>query len=423
MTDVFDSARQHFVEGLASSQAGQFQAAETSFEASLALVPARPSTLTNLGAVRIRLEKFDLALVALTQACELDDTSAPAWGYRGQALLAQKNPAAALDCLLRAVALAPDQWLYWQLRSEAHFALDQSQQALQALDQVLALDPQHGLAWSNRGMLLRDLRRPQEAAISFQKAVALGNNPEINTFYLASLQGGAGEGAETAMAAAPALAPRQYVEQLFNDYADAFSSHLVKNLRYNGHELLVSWLRKPQNHPPPARFGRVLDAGCGTGLCGRLIRPVADYLEGVDLAESMVARARETGIYDALYHADATQHLQSTQQGFDVILAADVFNYVGDLAQIFAAAARALNPQGLLCFTVERAESVSGRAEMQLLPSLRYAHTETYVRRMASAHGLVVRDLFTAPIREDAGVPLQGLIVFLSKPVGAAPAA
>ncbi len=405
MTDVFDAARQHFAQGLAAMQAGQNEAAEASFEASLALVPGRPSTLTNLGAVRVQLGKFDTALDLLVQACEVDDKNAPAWGYRGQALLALKRAELALGCLERALALAPDNVMASLLCAEAHLALDQRPQALQALDHVLALDPRHGLAWSNRGMLLRDLQRSEEAAACFEKAVALGSNVELNTFYLASLRG--------IPTAAPTLAPRQYVEQLFDDYADEFAGHLVQGLRYTGHELLVSWLQKTQS-----RFGNVLDVGCGTGLCGRLMRPMADFLEGVDLSAAMVARAREAGIYDALQHLDATQYLLSTGRRYDVILAADVFNYVGDLAQIFAAASRALNPAGRLCFTVERAEAGTGQAEMQLLPTLRYAHSETYVRRMAAAHGLLVSDLFSAPIREDRGLPLQGLIVFLSKPPG-----
>ena len=400
---MFEAARQHFAAGLVHLQAGQNERAEASFEASLALVPARPSTLTNLGAVRVQLGKWDLALDVLTQACELDDKNAAPWGYRGQALLAQKKPAAALDCLQRAVALAPDQPLMWLLCAEAHLALDQRQEALQALDEVLAINPQHGLAWSNRGMLLRDLQRLQEAALCFEKAVALGANTALNSFYLASLRGTA--------EAAPTLAPRQYVEQLFDDYADDFAGHLVQSLRYTGHELLVSWLQKRHS-----RLGKVLDVGCGTGLCGRLVRPMADYLAGIDLSASMVARARETGIYDALQHVDATQYLQTTALRFDVILAADVFNYVGDLAQIFAAATRVLNPEGHLCFTLERADAGPGQAEMQLLPTLRYAHSESYVRRLAARYGFLVSDIFSAPIREDAGLPLQGLIVFLTQP-------
>jgi predicted TPR repeat methyltransferase len=43
-----------------------------------------------------------------------------------------------------------------------------------------------------------------------------------------------------------------------------------------------------------------LDAGCGTGLCGPLLRPYASELTGVDLSAGMLDRARPRQVYDHL---------------------------------------------------------------------------------------------------------------------------
>lgn len=411
MNNDFEAARQLFLQGLAHMQAGESAAAERSFEASLKLMPGRASTLANLGAVRVSLGKFEAALSVLDQAVAADTNNAPAWGHRGQALLAVKQPARALPSLTRAVALEPGNLLMWLLRSEAEFALDLRLQALASLDAALAIDPAVALAWSNRGMLLRDLQRLDEAATSFERAITTGGDAQLNAFYLASLKG-----------TTPASAPRAYVEKLFDDYAEDFSCHVVKALNYRAHEVLVARLRLRH----PTRFNRVLDLGCGTGLCGALIRPVADSLEGLDLSAGMVEQARATGIYDRLVHADAVAHLRSLALAgspdgsrlYDLILAADVFNYIGELAPILAASCAALRPSGALCFTVELlAAAPHGQpADMQLRPSLRYAHSEAYLRRAAAQIGFAVDEMVQSPIREDQGVAIAGLLVFLSRP-------
>ena len=411
MSEVFEAAKRHFLQGLAQMQGGEAAAAELSFEASLKCVPGRVSTLTNLGAVRVSLGKFTEALAVLEEAVNGDTHNAPAWGYQGQALLALKQPAQALPCLVRAVALEPGNLMVWLLRSEAELALDQRREALASLDAALTIAPTAAQAWSNRGMLLRDLRRFDEAATSFERAIETGGDAQLNGYYLASLKG-----------TTPANAPRAYVENLFDSYADDFSGHLVQGLNYHGHERLVAQLC--QRHP--ARFAAVLDLGCGTGLCGALVRPVSDRLQGLDISGAMVEKARLANIYDGLTHADALDFLRSAAndaaaQKFDLILAADVFNYVGELQPIFAASRAAMQPGGTLCFTVEwlnrqSAKSAGSAADFQLLPSLRYAHSEAYVRRAAEASGLAVDEIVPAPIREDQGVPIAGLLVFLSRP-------
>jgi predicted TPR repeat methyltransferase len=92
-------------------------------------------------------------------------------------------------------------------------------------------------------------------------------------------------------------------------------------------------------------------------------------------------------------------------------VAADVMIYVGELAGVFRDVARLLEPGGLFAFTVELPTNEG--QELQLLPSLRYAHSEAYVRRLAADAGLQVDALRAALIRHEQGAPVPGLYVTL----------
>ncbi len=378
----FELAKQHFLQGLADLQRGALNDAEASFEASLALVPDRASTLINLGTVRLSLGKNAEALAVLERAATLDSANVGLW----------------LQCA--------------QLQQEQQRLPD----ALASLNQALALDANNGAAWSNRGMLLRDLRRRDEAAASFEKAIELGHDVALNAFYLAAVR--------ATDANAPAFAPRAYVENLFDSYADDFSGHLVRELHYRGHERLVQRLLQLQ----PRRFCATLDVGCGTGLCGALIRSRTERLDGLDISAAMVEKAREARLYDQLFHADAAEHLRAVVAAplsenarvYDLILAADVFNYVGALEPLFEAAHAALANDGQFCFTVEALAPASekgslGNDDMRLLPSLRYAHSQAYVRRVAAQQAFRVDEIFAAPLREDQDAEIAALYVFLTK--------
>ena len=363
MSASFDQAREFFVQGLAHYQSGRYAQADAQFSASLALLPGRVSTLTNLGAVRLKLGRLEEGLALLDEALAQEPGNLEALGHRGTALA----------------------------------ELGQLEAALACLEQALALEPRLGRAWSLRGSLLKDLGRPEEAAASFDQALANGADAELNRYYLASLRGGE----------IPAAPPRHYVESLFDGYAHDFDKHLVQVLNYRAHVHLVE--------PLPAlgrRFTAALDLGCGTGLCAPFVRPLADWLEGVDLSGNMVAQARASGLYDAVAQADVVEFLLAASRRYDLVLAADVFIYVGALEPVFAAAARAMASGGMFCFSVE--EAPAGQ-ELALQPSLRYVHSEGYIRKLAAANGFSMLQTARHAIREDQRQPIPGLFCWLQK--------
>jgi predicted TPR repeat methyltransferase len=54
----------------------------------------------------------------------------------------------------------------------------------------------------------------------------------------------------------------------------------------------------------PSLHFDVLDAGCGTGLCGAILAPFARRLVGVDLSEGMLAHAKAKNVYHELVKAE-----------------------------------------------------------------------------------------------------------------------
>jgi predicted TPR repeat methyltransferase len=157
-------------------------------------------------------------------------------------------------------------------------------------------------------------------------------------------------------------------------------------------------------------FAGMLDLGCGTGLGGTAFRPFADRLIGVDLSPAMVAQASVKGLYDRLTAASIEPFLADEIRAgskYDLVIAADVFVYVNDLAPIIRGAARVLAPDGLLAFTVE---SHAGEG-VKLLPTLRFAHSATYIRAVLGNAGLTPVQLMKSSVRKEKGVPVDSLIV------------
>lgn len=364
MTTALDQARAFFHQGVAAYEAGRLEQAERDFAAALALAPGRPSVLTNLGAVRLKLGRLQEAL----------------------------------DLLEEALAAEPDNLEAVSHAAVASAELGRIDRAVVLFQRAVALDPARPMVWTQLGQALKEAGRATEAAAAFREALARGGDASLNAFYLAALTG----------EAAPRNAPRAYVEALFDNYAAAFDQHLVAGLGYDAPNRLLRPLADEG-----VQVRHALDLGCGTGLCGPLLRPLAQRVTGVDLSQAMLDRARATGAYDELVQADAAAFLAGTGDRHDLVVVADVFIYIGALDEVFAGVAARMQPGGLFLFSVE--EPAHDEPELALRVSLRYAHAEPYVRRLADAHGFTVEALARAPVRHDQQVAIPGLYVRLRR--------
>ncbi|MDB5298704.1 MAG: cellulose synthase subunit BcsC, partial [Phycisphaerales bacterium] len=209
--------------------------------------------------------------------------------------------------------------------------------------------------------------------------------------------------------APPGRIPLEAVTQLFDRYADHFDAHLRGPLRYHLPEVIADTIIALQ----PGRDMDVMDLGCGTGLCGPLLRPWAATLQGVDVSPEMLKKARERGVYDRLERGDLVDTLRQNPQALDLLVAADVLIYLGDLAPTFESAAAALRPRGLFAFSVESCEG----DRYQLRPgNLRFMHSKAYVQHLAAIYGFNEESISPIAVRYEAGQPVAGYLVILRMP-------
>jgi predicted TPR repeat methyltransferase len=210
---------------------------------------------------------------------------------------------------------------------------------------------------------------------------------------------------------APERADDAYVRDVFDKFADSFDEQLLKNLDYRAPQILTEALIDVLG--PPAAMLDVLDAGCGTGLCGPLIRPHAQRLDGVDLSGGMIEKARLRGGYDALVVAELTAYLQMNLAAWDVVLSADTLIYFGDLTPVMSAAYAALRVDGWLAFTLEALDGEEDRFELS--SSGRFRHTHSHVRRVLDSVGFGNVRIVEATMRKEVGKQVVGWVVLARK--------
>ncbi|WP_090061992.1 class I SAM-dependent DNA methyltransferase [Celeribacter neptunius] len=202
--------------------------------------------------------------------------------------------------------------------------------------------------------------------------------------------------------------PAAFVELLFDQYAPRFERSLVEKLGYRGPEILRDSLLLTGR----TRFEHVLDLGCGTGLMGGAIRPFCDQLSGYDISEGMLVEADRKGIYDLLEKQDIAR-LELGAERYDLILAADVFIYLGALERIMSWCAGSLADHGVLAFTVEL-----GAAPVELRDTRRFAHSQAYVEALLAEAGFGRVTMTPCTLREDRGEAIAALAVVATDLVG-----
>jgi predicted TPR repeat methyltransferase len=274
--------------------------------------------------------------------------------------------------------------------------------AADILAQTLELVPGFATAWFALGAIRDRLGDRRSAIAAFEQA----RDADPEDYHGARLQL-ARLGAGTAT---PAMT-ETYVRRLFDQYAARYDAALTEHLHYRGPAILLGAVESVMRAAGrPMHFYSMLDLGCGTGLGGGAFRAFVDWLVGVDLSPAMIAQAAAKGLYDRLFTGVLAAVLadEIAKAGkYHLVLAADVFVYVNDLAPIIADIGRVLAPDGLLAFTVE---THAGDGAM-LLPTLRYAHGEAYLRSLLDNASLTPAHLAKASVRSEKGVPVNGLVV------------
>jgi predicted TPR repeat methyltransferase len=416
-----DSASSWTNLGMAFDRAGMLDPASACFEQSVALSKTQPNTWLLLGLSRKKRGELALAQAAYEVALEQDPQSAVVWQCLGLVKEELRDYAGAADSFETCARLsAPSAPVFANL-GKLSYQIGRIQKAHEAFMAAAKLDPGN-LHYAG---MLRKTRFLADAIAGVPVDEALARFGD--TVVMAASESGQGSGDVSGEATIPqwlevasgllgsfgymdpaiALArkrlelqpnsatgkyhlaalladprfdrsPAEYIVENFDAFAKSFDAKLVGVLGYDVPEKLCALVRSASRE---GGAGDVLDIGCGTGLCGPLLRPIARTLSGVDLSPKMLELAAARGLYDALEREDIGAYLARAAARFDLVVAADVLIYFGDLSAVFAETAKALRTGGLFAFSTE----LHAGDGYRLQPSGRFAHSPDYVKRTAEA--------------------------------------
>jgi predicted TPR repeat methyltransferase len=284
----------------------------------------------------------------------------------------------------------------------AHHDRGDDLEAIRLFHQAIAIRPDFIPAYRTLTSSYMGLRRYEEAGRVFQRWAQLQpDDPEVQHMMAALTRSNT-----------PARCSESYVKSLFNSFSASFDAVLVGGLAYRGPQLVASVLASALGDDESGLD--VLDAGCGTGLCGPQVRRYARKLVGVDLAENMLDRARERACYDDLIASDLCTFMSDRPDAFDLIISADVIIYFGSLDTVLQAAFEALRTGGTFVFTLEALLDDSPDS-YRLLASGRYSHRESYVSHSVSAAGFGVCDIQSEFLRWEFNERVIGLVAVAKK--------
>ena len=398
--------------GVLAHQRGESDHGVALIEQSLALQPDQADCYSNLGIIFKAQGKVDEAVAAYERAIALNPTHAGAYCNLGVLLSAQGKPTEAEAAYRSACRLDPTRSDVYQNLGILLHRQQRTREAAECFCRVTTLAPQHPEARRLLALAHCALGEVDKAVEIFERWLRDEPDNPVARHMLAACTG----------ADVPPRASDAYIEKVFDDFAESFDAKL-EVLSYRAPTLVATMLGDSGFHP--AKNLDVLDAGCGTGLCGPLVAPYARRLVGVDLSEQMLAQAKARAVYDELVKGELTAYLGNATEAYDVIVSADTLVYFGPLEAVAAAAANALRPAGALIFTVEDAD-VDAQAEetnthmadavpgYRIATNGRYTHTREYVAQALAAVGLE-SEIVPAELRMESGMPVAGLLVRGSK--------
>ncbi len=273
--------------------------------------------------------------------------------------------------------------------------------ALTYFEKCLEYDAKHYNSIANIAVIYLKKNMPVEAKFYFRKALEIKPDDEQNLYMLSALDNN--QKSFTA-------APKSYVTDLFDQYANTFDEHLTKVLQYDAPNVIYSLLCKYNNFENSKDLV-ICDIGCGTGFMGKKLYEHAKVLEGIDLASKMLDKAKDKNIYTKLEQSDICEYLMNNIAKYDYVTAADVIPYFGDLTAILKAAHNALKENSYFVFSVEKSDDIN----YQLQPNGRFNHKDTYVSELGETLGFKLIAIEEHSTRKEGTIAINCNIFLFKK--------
>jgi predicted TPR repeat methyltransferase len=380
-----------------------------------------------LGQIYFTMGKYKEAEVALQKHLELEPKSAESWHFLAVTKMQAQDFKAAIEFFEKSIALEPKhKEAYFNLATcylklgdttsalkyylqqlqhnndiECYFNVgvikmnqDQHKEAISYFEKCLALNANYLPAHQNLAAIFLKVQQIDKAIMHYEFMLAQNPNDAEIKHILAALK----------QEEIPAQAPGAYITNLFDSYAEHYDIHLQDFLKYDvpkqiREALDISNIKLTKNC-------NILDLGCGTGLSGEEFKDLSVNLVGIDISEKMLAVAKQRKIYQELICADINAAIKQYQNQ-DLIIAADVLSYFGELDTICNLVYNALNPGGIFAFSVESGDNYP----YKLATTIRYQHHEKYIKEMVQKNNLMLVDLKKSILRKQYQSHIEGYIV------------
>lgn len=314
---------------------------------------------------------------------------------------AKKNYSAAEDYFNKVLEINPLHSVCLMALADMYTTLGHLEPALQVLQSCLNSE----LSTEEQKSTLISMARlcqsldNQDAAIDiYQKWLAAYPNDPTATHLLAAATG----------VEVPEKPDERYVKDMFDRFAESFDKVLT-NLEYNAPQQIQAIVEDLHQHTEPHSLN-IVDAGCGTGLCGHYLKPLASQLIGVDLSPGMLKRAKYRDQYDELIEEDLNEYFRQVSKKCDLIVSADTLCYFGNLVDFLKLSYEALTADGWLIFTAERHDGDTTTG-YHLQTHGRYSHTRTYLEKSMLAAGYHLEDIHERDLRMERKTPVKGYLV------------
>lgn len=411
----------------------KWQEAVDAFQSAIRIQANFADAYYNLGLALIKLKEMDAAIKTYEALLLLSPEHPGAQFQLGCLWMQTKQPKKAIQAFLSMHALHPQHLETLINLGACYLLMGMLDEAAACYLKALAIDEKETQALFNLGVIRAEQGHLDEAVLYYKRAIAVNADfyeahHNVAAIYLLMKKPDlALQHFQEALRLQPTneaiqhtihvltkkedvtTSPPAYIRSLFDSYANHYDAHLINVLHYDVPRLLMQTLDEAGTQPQGE--WDIVDLGCGTGLCGEVLKPMARSLIGVDLSEKMLAVAAGKHIYDELVLADIVSFLKNKQQAFDLMVAGDVFDYFGELAEVFSLLYQSLKPGGLCIFNLE----ISEKEPYHLMGSGRFAHSKAYVDQLAAKHGLTVLRYRHVPLREQAHEPVFGHLYLLTR--------
>lgn len=325
--------KHHYQAGKAAMQSGDFQVARFHFETLIQLDPSITAAHFNAGSCALKLQDFESASFHYQNALNLEADA------------------------------------------ETHFNLGwlgakrgQYEWARRHYESALQLNPRHFESHFNLGLLAAESGVTELGIFHLKVALSLQASEQVQ-YHLDRLEGKARRSI-----------PEEHVRDLFDQYADHFDHHLLE-LQYRVPQEIGRMLTEGLNSSALKSMS-VLDLGCGTGLIGEILKGDVACMQGVDISPSMIQKAKEKGVYQSLEVAEIFEYLSRNSLKQDLIIAADVLVYFGDLDPLFNLLKTQMKPNSDFIFSVEN--ETDGGEKYRFQSSGRFTHNHKYVKSIVT---------------------------------------